>query len=366
MKKFLSLVVALMVTCTTFAGLSAGVTAQAAEKIKIGLSTDEGGLNDKSFNQAADTGIKKAKNEFHIDYKAIESKVKEDYEPNLQALVDDGAALTFGVGFNMQQAMTDVSKTNKDKKFAVIDTIIYNTTDQKLQDDKHLAANVESITFKENESSFLVGVIAGLTTKTNKIGFIGGYDQPLINKFEAGFAAGVKAVNPKAAANLMNRKNVIYVSSFADTNKGYEAATQLYGAGCDVVYHAAGGVGLGLFQKAQELKKSGKSVWAIGVDMDQAVTSSQYANVILTSAMKRVDSATYTAVKDLVKNQFKGGKHITLGLKENGVGIAPTKTNVSAKALAVESKYEALIKSGKLNVPEVPKDVKAFKAPVVK
>jgi basic membrane protein A len=364
MKRLLALMVALLVAAGLFAGCAKKEEQQGQntqqqqqaeqKKIKVGLSTDEGGLNDKSFNQAADEGIKKAVAEFGVEYSPVESTKKEDYQPNLEALVENGSDLVFAVGFQMEEAIKAISAKYPDKKFAIVDSVVPNP-------------NVVSLVFKEEEGSFLMGVIAGKMTKTGKVGFIGGKDFALINKFEAGFVAGVKAVNPKAAEDLINRKNVKYADSFSDTNKGYELAKSLYNSGVDVIYHAAGGVGEGLFQATKEFRDKGKMVWAIGVDMDQAVTLPKYADVILSSMMKRVDTATYTAVKDVVNNNFQGGKTIVLGIKEDGVGYAPTtKNNTPADVLALVDKYRDAIKAGKFTVPDKPADVKNFTAPEIK
>jgi basic membrane protein A and related proteins len=338
MKKITTVLVLLMLVSITFYGCADKTTTNISS-LKVGLSTDEGGLNDKSFNQAADEGVKKGKAEFGIEYSAIESKTKDDYEPNLQALIDNGAGLIFGVGFQMEAAVTKIAKVNPKTKITIIDDVI-------------ALPNVESIVFKAEEGSFLVGVIAGKMTKTGKVGFIGGKDMSLINAFEYGFYAGVKSVNPEAAVNLLNRKYTVYADSFADTNKGNEAAKQLYGKGCDIIYHAAGGVGIGLFQAAKVLKSKGENVWAIGVDMDQAVILPEFKSVILTSAMKRVDIGTYSAVKDYVNSNFKAGKTVVLGLKEGGVGIAPSSNkNVPASILKIVDKYSNLIKTGVIVVP---------------
>lgn len=367
-KRIVALMAATVMTVSLFAGCgskSGTQTGEGAKKVKIGLSTDEGGLNDKSFNQSADEGIKKAQKELGVEYKPIESKQKEDYEQNLKALADDGCNLVFGVGFQMDEALAKVADQYKDNKFAIIDSVPDKAENMK--------KNVQYITFKEQEGSFLMGVIAGKTTKTNKIGFIGGKDFPLINRFEAGFAAGVKAVNPAAAEGLISKDGktpgtlVKYADSFADTNKGYELAKSLYGAGCDVVYHAAGGCGIGMFKAAKEMKDSGKEVWAIGVDMDQAVTVPEYSSVILSSMIKKVNEATFTATKSVADGKFEGGKHIELGLKENGVGIAPTSDkNTKKEVLDLEKKYENAIKDGKIVVPAGRADVAAFTAPEVK
>ncbi|MGH4118343.1 BMP family lipoprotein [Clostridium sp.] len=327
----------------------------AGDGIVIGLSTDEGGLNDKSFNQSANEGVNKAMAEDGFAYKPIESKKKEDYTPNLEALIEEGSNLTFAIGFQMSDAVTEVAKAHTDKNFAIIDSVVE-------------LPNVESIVFKEQEGSFLMGVIAGKMTKTNKIGFIGGKDFDLINRFEVGFAAGVKSVNPEAAKGLLSADGkstgttVKYADSFDDTNKGYELAKSLYQDGCDVVYHAAGGVGIGLFKAAKELTDGGKTVWAIGVDMDQSLTVPEYASVILSSMMKRVDTATYNASKSIVDGTFKGGSVITLGLKEEGVGIAATSDkNVPKDVLDIVKTYQDKVIAGEIVVPVNRQEAMDFK-----
>jgi len=356
-KKVVAVLAAVAVVATLFVGCApkkvaevpkteAATTTEAAKPtLTIGLSTDEGGLNDKSFNQSADEGVKKAKAEDGFNYNALESKKKEDYTANLESLIENGSKLTFGIGFQMADALTEVAKNHTDKHFAIIDSVV-------------ALPNVTSITFKEQEGSFLMGIIAGKMTKTNKIGFIGGKDFDLINRFEAGFAAGVKAVNPEAAKGLLSKDGktpgttVKYADSFDDSAKGYELAKSLYQGGCDVVYHAAGGVGIGLFKAAKELKDSGKPVWAIGVDMDQSLTVPQYADVILSSMMKRVDTATYNESKTEFKNEFKGNTVVTLGLKEEGVGIAPTSNkNVPAAILDLVKTYQDKVIAGTIVVP---------------
>lgn len=324
----------------------------AAEQMMVGLVTDEGGVNDKSFNQAADEGIKKAKSEFEFEYKPIESQKKEEYEPNMDTLIEDGAKLTFAVGFQMEDAVKNVSARHKDKNLVFIDGVVN-------------APNVESIVFKANEGSFLMGIIAGKMTKTNKIGFIGGKDFQPINEFEVGFAAGVKAVNPKAAEGLISPdgkaagKTVKYTGTFGDVGKGKEAAIALYGDGCDIVYHAAGGCGIGLFQAAKE---NGK-VWAIGVDKDQgAELEKDFGSVILTSMMKRVDSATYTACKDLKAGNIKGGTVLNLGLAEEGVAVAPSsKKNTPAEVLAEAETFKKKIIAKEIKVPVNRQEAKDFK-----
>lgn len=367
-KRLIAILAAVAVTSTLFVGCGGSNTAQNStqskkKSFKVGLSTDQGGLNDKSFNQAADTGVKKLQKELGFDYKAIESKQKEDYEQNLDALVSNGDNLTWGIGFQMESAMEDIAKKYPDKKFALIDSVAVE--DEKASNPKQLS-NVESVMFKENESSFLAGIIAGKMTKSHKIGFIGGIDTSLIQKFEVGFTAGVKCTDPSAAELLNNRKTVLYAGSFDDTNKGYELAKTLINEGCDVIYHAAGGVGIGMFKAVKEANDSGKKVWAIGVDQDQSVTLPEYKNYILTSCMKKVDTATYDVTKAAYENKFKGGTQLVLGLKENGVGLAPTTSvNTPKDVVDLEKKYEDEVRSGKIQVPSKLGEVDKFTPPSI-
>lgn len=361
MKKITAIIMSLVMTVGLIVGCGGSDDknqgsggSSSASDISIGLSTDEGGINDKSFNQSANEGVERAKSEFGIKYTAIEAQKKEDYEPNLQALVDNGCNLTFAVGYQLADAVAKVAKNNPDTNFCIIDSVVE-------------ADNVESITFKEEEGSFLVGVIAGLMTKTNKIGFIGGKDQDTIVRFEAGFAAGVAAVNPEAAVGLISTDGstpgptVKYADSFADTNKGYELAKSLYESGCDIIYHAAGGVGIGMFQAAKEFKDQGKEVWTIGVDMDQAISLPEYADVILTSMVKRVDKATYDAVKSEVDGNFKAGSKV-IGIAEDGVGVADSSSvNTPEDILVKVQDYKGKIKSGEIQVPPTRSEVMDFK-----
>lgn len=353
-KKLTALCVSAIMAVSLFAGCGSsqqqgGSGSSTAKTVKVGLATDEGGLNDKSFNQAADEGIKKAKDELkNIDYKAIESKKKDEYQPNLQALVDNKSDIIFGVGYQMGDTMTDIAKKYPDKKFAIIDSVVN-------------AKNVASLTFKEEEGSFLVGVIAGKTTKANKIGFIGGKDFELINKFAAGYMAGAKTVNPNVQFDIR------YANDYANPTKGEELATSMYNGGCDVIYHAAGGTGLGLFKAAKSMTKPDKKLWAIGVDQDQAVKVPEYADVILSSMMKRVDTATYDTVKSLAKDsKFAGGTTKVYGLKENGVDIAPSSNkNVPKDILDLVAKYKTAIIDGKVKVPTTKDEAAKFVAPTI-
>ncbi|SHH28893.1 BMP family lipoprotein [Clostridium grantii] len=318
-----------------------------ATDITVGLSTDAGGRGDKSFNDSAIAGLDKIETEYTVKPVILESQSQDDYVPYLTQLAEDNN-LVFGVGFLMQSSVEEVATAAPDTNFGIIDSVVE-------------LPNVVSIGFKEQEGSFLMGVIAGKMTKTNQVGFIGGIDMPLIQRFEAGFIAGVMSVNPEAAVKLMDRSNVAYTGAFDNPQAGQEAAKKLYSAGADVIFHASGACGLGLLQEAHEQRANGKDVWAIGVDSDQAAIVPEYADAILSSMMKRVDTATYDVSKALIEGNFKGGEVVVYGLAEEGVGLAPTTDkNTPADVVALCESYKASIVKGDIVVPEDLDAAKAF------
>ena len=329
---------------TTTGSTKAGETTVAGEKktstAKIGLSTDEGGRGDKSFNDAAINGLEKFGKEDGVKPTIVESKQASQYVQNLETLAKNND-LTVAVGFKMGDAMTTVAKAQKDKQFLIVDSVIEEP-------------NVKSVLFKEQEGSYLMGVIAGKLTKTNKIGFIGGAESDVIGRFQAGFIAGVMSVNPEAGKLLLDKTNVKYAGNFSDTNKGKELAKALYNSGVDVIFHAAGGVGLGVFDAAKEMKK-----FAIGVDSDQAAMLPDFKDVILVSMMKQVDVAVYEATKEYSEGKFKTGTTV-LGLKENAVGLSPTqhdslKNNAELQKLVEETSKK--IQDGSIKVPATIKEL---------
>ncbi len=352
-KKVLCLLLALTLVLSLFAGCTKPAPEPAPEpgpevpvepegpKYSFGMVTDVGGIGDKSFNDSAWAGIEKAGKELSVEPKLLQSTKQDDYPPNLGNMAQT-VDLTLAVGFLFEDAMGSSSDQYPDKLFGVIDTVV----------DK---PNVMSVTFKEHEGSFLVGVIAGLTTKSNVIGFVGGMDFPVIRKFEAGFIAGVKSANPKAKV-IVN-----YTGAFDNPDKGKEVALTQFQQKADVIFHASGACGIGVIQAADE-----KDFWAIGVDMDQAAESTK--NKVLCSMIKRVDVATYTVIKSYVDNVFKGGaaNALELGLKEEGVGFSDGGKNVSAELTSVVDKYKAAINDGTIVVPETREELEEFKAVEIK
>lgn len=317
----------------------------------VGMSTDEGGKGDKSFNDSGILGLDNIKKDFGLSYDLIETKDPNQIQQNLETIVaKDEFAVT--VGYKMADAVTIVAKENPEKMFLLVDGVVDSP-------------NVKNVLFKENEGSFLLGVIAGMMTKTNKVGFIGGMEGDVIGRFESGFAAGVASVNPEAGKLLVPQGNAThgafttYAGSFSDIGKGKEIALDMYNRGADIIYHAAGGVGLGLFDAAEQAGK-----YAMGVDSDQALIIPDKAKVILVSMMKRVDVAVYDAVKSYIDGTFKGGTE-NLGIKENAVGLSETiHPDLKAKPeiLAKVEEYKAKIVDGSLVIPATLAELKTFKA----
>ncbi|MEK4361326.1 BMP family ABC transporter substrate-binding protein [Paenibacillus sp. FSL M8-0212] len=315
---------------TNAGGDTGGTSTEAKSDLKIGMVTDVGGVNDKSFNQSAWEALQATETETGTAVKYLQSKSDEEYIPNLNEFVKGGYDLTWGIGFQLADAIKTVAEQNPDAKLAIIDSVVD-------------APNVKSVTFAEEEGSYLVGVVAGLTTKSNKIGFVGGMESPLIKKFEVGFREGVKAVNPDAQF-ISN-----YTGAFDKPDLGKAAAATLYNEGVDIIFHASGATGNGVFNEASARKKQGQDVWVIGVDKDQSLEFGD--EITLTSMIKKVDEAVKRVNKEVVDGTFAGGSE-NLTLKENGVGIADTSTaNVSAETLAKVEEYKEKIISGEIKVP---------------
>ncbi|KAA9008477.1 BMP family ABC transporter substrate-binding protein [Paenibacillus spiritus] len=307
--------------------------APAASDVKVGMVTDVGGVNDKSFNQSAWEALQALEKEKGVKVQYLQSKSNADYEPNLSQFVRDKYSLTWGIGFDLGDALKKVADANPDSKLAIIDSVVD-------------APNVESVTFAENEGSFLVGVVAGLTTKTNKVGFIGGMESPVIKRFEVGFKAGVQAVNPSATVKVM------YAGAYDKPDIGKSIAATLYDAGNDIIFPAAGATGNGVFNEAKARNKAGGStkLWVIGVDKDQSLEFGD--DVTLTSMMKRVDVAVKNVSQQVIDGTFKGGTTTVLGLKDDGVGLPETsKANVSEDILKKVDEYKQKIVDGSITVP---------------
>jgi len=310
----------------------------AATAFPVGLVFDIGGRGDKSFNDAAFAGLTRAQQELGIRFSTLETSEGSDREAQLRQLASGDSKLVFGVGFLFTDDVRALAKEFPDKKFACIDyTVTPNDT---------LPPNLVALKFREEEGSFLVGALAALLTKTNKIGFVGGMEIPLIRKFQAGYVAGARAANPKVQVLIKYAGTT--GAAFKDPTKGKELALAEYHSGADIIFHASGSTGLGVFEAARELKKL-----AIGVDSDQY---DEAPGVVLTSMVKRVDTAVFETIKQLMDGQWKSGVR-DFGLAEKGVTWVYDDRNKTLIPDAVKAKVDslqALIVAGTLHAPTEP------------
>jgi basic membrane protein A len=317
---------------------------------KVAMVTDTGGVDDKSFNQSAWEGLQAFGDEFGLEegegYKYLQSNSASDYAPNLNSLVRDDYNLVYGIGYLLASDVKRVAQQKKDAQFAIVDSVI---TDE----DGNLIKNIANITFKEHQGSFLVGLVAGKQTTTNKVGFVGGVEGALIKKFENGFKAGVKAANPDAEIIVQ------YAEDFGAPEKGQAISNTMYENGADIIYHAAGGTGNGVFTEAKNRKKQGEDVWVIGVDRDQ-YEEGLPENVTLTSMVKRVDTAVYEVSKQTMDGNFPGGEIVEFGLEDQGVGIAPTTENVSEESLQLVDEYKQKIIDGEITIPATDEEYETY------
>jgi basic membrane protein A len=304
----------------------------AGSDMKVGLVTDIGGLNDRGFNHLSYLGLVRAQRELGVKSLVYQAKSTQDYVPNLSTFARDGYDLTIGVGFTEATAIDTVATNFPNSHFAIVDV------DQ--TEEPHKPANLLGLLFKEQETGYLVGYLAGLEEKRRPgkdvIGSVGGQKQPPVDRFIAGYQAGAKAADP--GITVLNG----YSEDFADLAKCKQIALNQIEQGAGAVFQVAGGCGLGALDAAKE-----KGVWGIGVDADQSFLGPH----ILTSAVKRVDTAVFDAIKLVVDGKFKGG-NITFGLKDNGVGIGKISPKVPKSEVAKVMQVRADIIAGKIkNIP---------------
>lgn len=279
-------------------------------EVRPALVLDVGGLGDQSFNDSAYAGLQRAKNELNAETEYLESSAPTDYVDNLTQLADSGYNPVFAVGFLMTDAVNEVAPQYPDTSFAIVDSVVE-------------PQNAASLVFREQEGSYLAGVVAGLMTQesteyTNPddkvVGFLGGQESDLIGKFQAGYEAGVESVCPDCEVLVQYAGST--PDAFNDPARGKEISLQQINQGADIIYHASGATGAGLFEAAQE-----KGIFAIGVDADQAKLFPEAP--ILTSVVKRVDNAIFQTIQEASEGAFPGGEVVEFGLDDKGISLAP-------------------------------------------
>jgi basic membrane protein A len=303
--------------------------------LKVGLVFDVGGRGDKSFNDSAYRGLERARDELGISFEYIEPGEGADRESALRLLASGEAGLIFGIGFLFTDDITAIARDFPDKKFACVD---YSVTPG-----QEIPKNLLALKFREEEASFLVGAIAALESETGKIGFVGGMKIPLIKKFEAGYVAGAKHVKPEIEVFVAYAG--VTANAFKNPSKGKELALSQFSKGADIIFHASGSTGLGVFEAARE-----RGTFAIGVDSDQYDEAPGH---VLTSMIKDVDVAVFKAINSVLDGTFEGGVR-TLGLAEGGVSFVYDDNNrmlIDDETLEQVQRLKEKIISGEIVVP---------------
>jgi basic membrane protein A len=328
------------------------VPAATFAQLKVGMVTDAGTIDDKSFNQGTWEGIQKAAKDLGIKSKYLKptGTTEADYVKEIGNLNDAGYKFIVTPGFKFETAIFQAQDKYSDAHFVIIDGSPNNGAYDATRKEK-VGANTVSIFFAEHESGFLAGVAAALQVKTGDFGFIGGMEIPPVQKFNWGFQQGVAYANKNLGTKItMKPENVIYQGTFSDVAAGQQLAAQMYDKGVKAIFCAAGGVGVGAINEAKA--RAAKGVWVVGVDVDQYSQGVYSGNksVILTSAMKRIDVAAYNMVKAELDKKFPGGQTLLFDAKNDGVGIPAANPNLGADVTKKVAEVLALLKAGKITV----------------
>lgn len=326
MKKLIAVAMASFMLFAT--GCSTGV--QDDGTFSVSMVTDTGGVNDGSFNQSAWAGLTRFSQDTGAEVNYIESKQTSDYITNIDRSVDRNYDMIWGVGYGMCDSLDREARLNPNQHFGLIDTTY---------DD--IPPNVCTVTFKAQEGAFIVGYIAGMTTETNKVGFVGGMQSVMVDQFEYGYRAGVEYAAKELGKDI--DVQIQYAQSYSDVAKAKQIALKMYSDGCDIIFHAAGQCGNGVIAAATDQDK-----YAIGVDSDQAYLSPDH---VLTSALKRVDNAIYEISEKVMEGEDVYGVNYEFGLAEDCVGIPEDNPNVDPVVYEKAMDVEQLIRNGDIVPP---------------
>lgn len=334
---------------TTTTGDETKTEQRAGEEIgatSVALITDVGGVDDKSFNQSAWEGMQEfgemnGLSQGKDGYTYFQSNSESDYNPNINQAVQQGFKTIFGIGYKLKPAIEENAGKHADTNFVIVDDVIEGKD------------NVASATFKDQEAAYLAGIAAAMTTETKKVGFVGGAESEVIDRFQAGFEAGVHSVDPDI------KVDVKYAGDFGAPDKGKTIAASMYSSGVDIIYHAAGGTGNGVFSEAKAINEKGdKKVWVIGVDRDQTqegeytTKDGKKDNFTLTSTTKGVSATVIDLSTKAMNGEFPGGEHLVYGLKEDAVGL--TEGQLKDDVIGAVKEAREKIIAGEIEVPEKP------------
>lgn len=348
LKKRLGLVVVALLAVALIAGCSK----KGSDALEVGMVTDAGTIDDKSFNQGSWEGVQQAGSEFGLETKYLKpgGTTEADYMKEIGNLYDAGFKFVVCPGFKFETAVYQAQDKYEDAKFVLIDGAPHAGDSQAVIKD-----NTVSIFFAEHESGFVAGVAAALQLQEAEMGFIGGMEIPPVQKFNWGFQQGIQYANAKLGTRItLKPENIIYQGTFSEVAAGQQLAAQMYDKGVAAVFCAAGGVGIGAINEAKARVKAEEQVWVIGVDVDQ-YTDGIYEgekSVILTSAVKQIAQASYTMIKAELDGEFPGGQTLIFNAENDGVGIPAENPNLSEEVQAEVAAVLEQLKAGEITVSD--------------
>ena len=349
-RKSVAFVLSVILVAALLAGCGgAGGTGGA---VKLGMVTDSGTIDDKSFNQGTWEGVQKAGAEFGYEQKYLKptGTTEADYLKEIGNLYDAGYKFIVTPGYKFSTAIFKAQDKYKDAKFVILDA---SPADDK--GNAVVAENSVAIFFAEHESGFVAGVAAAVQLKEGEIGFIGGMEIPAVQKYNWGFQQGVNYANTNYGTKItMKAENVVYQGSFDNVAAGQQLAAGMFDKGVKAIFTAAGGVGVGAINEAKTRAAAGKEVWIVGVDVDQfadgVYDTGSGKSIIITSAMKKIGQATYDMIKSQKDGKFPGGQTLTFDAKNDGIGIPDKNPNLGDDAAAKAGEVLKKIQSGEIKV----------------
>ncbi len=351
-KKLLSLLTVSVVTLGLFAGCGGASSNNTAngEKLKVGMVTNSGTIDDKSFNQGTGEGFDKSEKDLGTDAKYLQppGETEADYLKEIGNLYDAGYKLIITPGYKFESAIYKAQDKYKDANFVILDGEPRSDAGESL-----VGENTVAIYFAEEQAGFVAAVTASVELKEGELGFIGGMEIPSVQRYNWGFQQGVAYANGNLGTNItLKAENIVYQGTFTDSAAGQQIAAQMYDRGVDAIFCAGGDVGNGVITEAKNRASSGKKVWAIGVDSDQ-YSDGIYdgdKSVILTSAIKKIDTATFDMIKEFKEGKFQGGQILKFDVNDDGVGIPTENPNLSSETMAAIEKLYADLKAGNVTV----------------
>ena len=350
-KNLLKLIAVSAMSIMLLGGCGNSSKSNADHSLKIGMVTGTGSIDDKSFNQGNWEGLLEVKKELNLDepkYLQPNGETEVDYLKEIGNLVDGGYNFVAAPGYKLESAIYAAQEKYPNTKFLLIDGVPTDSTGN-----SKIADNTVAASFAEEQAGFLVGVTAALEAQEGKVGFIGGMKIPAVIRFENGYTQGINYANQYLNTNVsLNAEDIVYQGTFDDVAAGQQLSAQMYDRGVKTVFACAGSVGNGVINEAKNRVNSGENVWVIGVDRDQ-YDDGIYADgksVVLTSAVKKVDSASYNVVKDIYNNEFKGGQNIIYDITKDAVGLPAENPNLSDEIVAKVNEIVQQMKDGKIVV----------------